>query len=74
MIQTFRRCNLRLALAAALLLAVLSGRAHAQGGCLTGGSGGCPTAPEMDPSLATGGLALLGGVVLVVKAQRHPKG
>jgi len=68
--QTFRCCNLRFALAAALLLAVLPGRAHAQGGCLTGGSGGCPTAPEVDPSLAGSGLALLGGVVLVLRARR----
>ncbi len=66
---------LRATCALALLLA-LHQPAHAQGGCLNGGSGGCSpavSAPEVDPSLATGALTLLSGAVLLLRARRPPR-
>jgi hypothetical protein len=64
----------RTALAVAVLLA-LHIPAQAQGGCVNGGSGGCtPSVPEMAPGLLNGGIALLGGVVLVVRGRRNGAG
>jgi hypothetical protein len=56
------------------LLFTLHAPAHAQGGCVTGGSGGCSASvPEVDPSLATGALTLLTGTVLLLRARRSPR-
>jgi hypothetical protein len=64
----------------ALVLAFLalgtsvSNYARAQGGCVTGGTGGCPAVaavPEIDPSLAGTGIALLGGTVLLIRTRRR---
>jgi hypothetical protein len=69
--------NLALRNLAALLILMLvaTSHAHAQGGCATGGTG-CgsfvPPAPEIDPSLATGAAALLGGTVLLIRGRRRP--
>jgi hypothetical protein len=63
----------------ALVLALLAlgtsvtNYAHAQGGCVTGGTG-CtpvPAVPEIDPSLAGTGIALLGGTVLLIRTRRR---
>jgi hypothetical protein len=52
------------------LLLSLHTPAHAQGGCVNGGSGGCSaSAPEVDPSLATGALTLLTGTVLLLRSR-----
>jgi hypothetical protein len=60
----------------ALVLLVLLLGTHkfvqAQAGCvISGGSGGCPTAPEIDPSLGASAAALLTGVVLVIRSRRR---
>ncbi len=69
MTRSFRFLLVRAALVLPLLFALHS-PAHAQGGCVNGGSGGC-VVPEIEPGLANGGLALLGGLVLVVRARRN---
>ncbi len=73
MTRSLRLYLLRCSLAAVVFAVCLSAPAQAQGGCLSGGTGGCPPdsgTPEIDPSLATGGLTLLGGLTLVVRARR----
>jgi hypothetical protein len=48
--------------------------AHAQGLCggvNTAGGGSCAAVPEIDPSLAGTGIALLGGAVLLIRARRR---
>ncbi len=55
-------------LIAVILFVTSHALAHAQGGCITSG-GGC--APEIDPSLGTGGVALLSGVVLLMRSCRR---
>lgn len=48
--------------------------AHAQSGCVNGNPGACPapvSVPEIDPSLAGTGVALLGGTVLLIRARRR---
>jgi|GEM_PF-6564670 len=52
----------------AFLLVSAYAHAHAQDGCVSSGSTGC--APEIDPSLATSGTALLAGLVLLVRGRR----
>jgi LPXTG-motif cell wall-anchored protein len=52
---------LRSSLALLIVLLAAHSRAHA---AYTG-------APEIDPAMATGGLALLGGVILVVRGRRR---
>lgn len=54
-----------------VLVLALPVRSHAQGGCLNGGSGGCTSVPEIDPSLGGGGLALVAGAAVVVRARRR---
>jgi hypothetical protein len=49
----------------------VSNYAHAQSGCVNGGTGACQTVPEIDPSLAGTGIALLGGAVLLIRARRR---
>jgi hypothetical protein len=74
MTRFFRSLIVRAALVVPVLLA-LHIPAQAQGGCVNGGTGGCSSSvPEMDPGLVNGGLALLGGVVLVVRGGRRPRG
>jgi hypothetical protein len=63
----------------ALVLLVLLLGTHkfvqAQAGCVisggSSGSGGCPSAPEIDPSLGASAAALLTGVVLVIRSRRR---
>jgi hypothetical protein len=45
---------------------------HAQSGCDTGGTGcgSAASAPEIDPSLGTGAIALLGGAIFLVRSRR----
>ena len=55
-----------------LTLLVAGVQAHAQGGCATSGLGGASTCvPEIDPSLASGGIALIAGAVLLVRGRRR---
>jgi MYXO-CTERM domain-containing protein len=71
MTRSFRFSIVRAVLVVPVLL-TLHIPARAQGGCVTGGSGGCTSsAPEMDPGMVSGGLALLGGVMLVVRGRRR---
>jgi hypothetical protein len=71
MIRSFRFFIVRATLLVPVLLALHS-PARAQGGCVNGGSGSCTAeVPEMDPGMVSGGLALLGGVVMVVRARRQ---
>jgi MYXO-CTERM domain-containing protein len=74
MTRTFRCRILWFAFTAAFLVAVSPGHARAQGGCVQGGNSGCSTAPEIDPGLADGGLALLGGAVLVLRGRKKGAG
>ena len=57
----------------ALVLPLAGVHAHAQNGCTNQGSGQCTPvpAPEIDPSLASGGLALITGAVLLVRGRRR---
>ena len=50
------------------LAAVATPRAHAQGGVVNSGS---TSAPEIDPSMVGGGVALLGGIVMVLRSKRR---
>jgi hypothetical protein len=58
--------SVRSMLIAVILFVTSHALAHAQGGCITSG-GGC--APEIDASLGTGGVALLSGVVLLMRSR-----
>jgi hypothetical protein len=52
-----------------LVLALgLAAHARAQGGCDNDCFG--PITPEIDPSLGSGGLALVGGAILLVRSRR----
>jgi Cu/Ag efflux pump CusA len=73
MTRSFRFLIVRAALVVAVLLVHIPARA--QGGCVNGGSGGCTSSvPEMEPGLANGGVALLGGIVLVLRGRRNVAG
>jgi MYXO-CTERM domain-containing protein len=61
-----------LALAVLMFSACIAPYARAQQGCVTGGTG-CAAAPEIDPSLAGTGLAVLGGAVLLIRVRRRRK-
>jgi hypothetical protein len=72
MIRTDRFSPIRAALAVLALALTVPTQGHAQGGCVQGGSGGCTSSvPEMDPSLGSGGLALVAGAVMVVRGRRR---
>ncbi len=58
------------ALALTLILAGIAPAAHAQGGCLTGGSGGCTTVPEINAGTLTQTASLLTGVGLWLHSRR----
>jgi hypothetical protein len=63
-----------LALAFLLFSPGLTGYAHAQicGNVNGSGGGSCPAGvPEIDPSLAGTGIALVGGAVLLIRARRR---
>jgi hypothetical protein len=51
-----------------LLLLTAFAHAHAQNGCVSSGSSSC--APEIDPSLATSGTALIAGLALLIRGRR----
>jgi hypothetical protein len=71
MIRTERFSLMRAALVVLALVLAFPARGHAQGGCVNGGAGGCTTSvPEVDPSPASGGLALASGAVMVVRGRR----
>ena len=57
---------LRSVLAALVILFGMHSYSHAQGGC----DDSCKAAPEIDPSLASGGVALLGGTALLIRGRR----
>jgi hypothetical protein len=61
---------LRTVLAVVLLSLGTSIHSYAQSGCASGGNG-CPTTPEIDPSMAGADLALLGGVALLIRSRRR---
>jgi hypothetical protein len=68
-------CLSRLSLLArsvALLICVagIASAAHAQGGCVNGGSGGCTSVPEIAPGIATQAAALLTGAGLWLRSRR----
>ena len=64
--------RLRIALAVLIPLALATTpRAQAQGGVVNSGSGST-SAPEIDPSMVGGGVALLGGIVMVLRSKRRP--
>ncbi len=48
----------------------IASAAHAQGGCVNGGSGGC-TVPEIAPGTVTQATALLTGVALWLRTRRR---
>jgi hypothetical protein len=58
------------ALALTLALSGIASVAHAQGGCVNGGSGGCTTAPEIAPGELTQATALLAGTGLWLRYRR----
>ena len=60
---------LRTTLALAILVFGAQAHSYAQGGCDTGGSGGCPSTPEIDPTMASAGLVLLGGAALIIRSR-----
>ncbi len=72
MMNLVQKSLLRSSLVVLTLMLGAYPHAHAQGGCATGGvgCGSAPSAPEIDPSLGTGAIALLGGVVLLVRSRR----
>jgi hypothetical protein len=45
--------------------------AHAQGGCVNGGSGGCTTAPEIAPGVLAQATTLLAGAGLWLRSRRR---
>jgi len=55
-------------LAAVILLLAAVPTARAQGGTVNSGDS---SAPEIDPSMVGGGLALLGGVILLLRDRRN---
>ncbi len=67
-----RRSSLLTSVAVLTFLLVASPHARAQGGCDTGGTGcgSTPSAPEIDPSLGTGAIALLGVSILLIRSRR----
>jgi hypothetical protein len=71
MIRTERFSLMRAALVVLALVLAFPTQGHAQGGCVNGGSGGCTSVPEVDPSLASGGLALVAGAAMVVRGRRR---
>jgi hypothetical protein len=60
---------LRSVLATLVLLLGAHSTSHAQGGC--DNCGHSTPAPEIDPSLGSGGVALLGGAILLLRARRR---
>jgi hypothetical protein len=52
-------------------IAAVASSAHAQGGCLNGGSGGC-SVPEINPGTLTQALTLLAGTGLWLRSRRRP--
>jgi hypothetical protein len=60
---------LRTVLAVALLSLCSSVHSYAQSGCTSGGTG-CPSTPEIDPSMAGADLALLGGAAMLIRSRR----
>ena len=51
----------------AVLTVLLAAYSHAHAAYFSGGS----QTPEIDPSVAAGGLALLGGAILLVRGRRR---
>jgi len=63
--------SLLAALAGFFLLLGAPAAMQAQGGIVNNGPGDSdPSAPEIDPSMVGGGLALLGGVTLILRSKR----
>jgi hypothetical protein len=52
----------------AILLLIVSVRAHAQNGCVVDGSTDC--VPEIDASLTSSGLALITGAIFLIRGRR----
>jgi hypothetical protein len=67
-----RRSSLLTSAAVLTFMLVAFPHARAQGGCDTGGTGcgSAASAPEIDPSLGTGAIALLGGAIFLVRSRR----